>query len=57
MASTSGCRVEAITRAEAEQIILRYEWLGTMGRASVVLRVTDLAHGGVVPVEAGLGVN
>jgi hypothetical protein len=57
MASTSGCRVEAITRAEAEQIILRYEWLGTMGRASVVLRVTDLAHGGVVPVAAGLGVN
>jgi hypothetical protein len=44
MASTSGCRVEAITRAEAEQIILRYEWLGTMGRASVAtygLRAPD----------------
>ena len=26
-------------------------------KANKVLRVTDLAHGGVVPVEAGLGVN
>jgi len=24
---------------------------------ALLLRVTDLAHGGVVPVEAGLGVN
>ena len=27
------------------------------GRREGVLRVTDLAHGGVVPVEAGSGVN
>ena len=29
----------------------------TYAFSSLLLRVTDLAHGGVVPVEAGLGVN
>ena len=28
-----GCSVRPITRAEAKEVILRYEWLGTMGRA------------------------
>lgn len=32
MASLRGCWVEPITREEAESIILKYEWLGTMGR-------------------------
>lgn len=38
-----GCRVERITRDDAESIILRYEWLGTMGRglASYGLRTAD----------------
>lgn len=27
-----GCKVERITREQAEKVILRYEWLGTMGR-------------------------
>lgn len=31
--SMAGCWVEAISREEAEAIILRYEWLGTLGRA------------------------
>jgi hypothetical protein len=31
MSSLDGCTVEAISRAEAEEIILAYEWLGTMG--------------------------
>jgi len=31
LASLRGCRVEPVTRAEARPIILRYEWLGTMG--------------------------
>lgn len=29
----SGCRVEKITSEQAKQVILKYEWLGTMGRA------------------------
>ena len=33
--STDGCHVEEIARAEAEPFILRYEWLGTMGRSSI----------------------
>lgn len=32
MTSLAGCWVEPITRADAESVILRYEWLGTMGR-------------------------
>lgn len=32
MKNLAGCWVEPITRAEAEGIILKYEWLGTMGR-------------------------
>ena len=28
LASTDGCVVEPITRAEAEPFILKYEWLG-----------------------------
>ncbi len=32
MDNLRGCYVEPITRAEAEAVILRYEWLGTMGR-------------------------
>lgn len=33
--SLAGCTVEPVTRREAMPIILRYEWLGTMGRARV----------------------
>lgn len=33
MTSLKGCRVEVITSREAEAIILKYEWLGTMGRS------------------------
>lgn len=33
MTSMRGCWVEPISREEAEAIILRYEWLGTLGRA------------------------
>lgn len=33
MESMAGCYVEEISRHEAETIILRYEWLGTLGRA------------------------
>jgi hypothetical protein len=32
IASLAGCWVEPITRSDAETIILKYEWLGTMGR-------------------------
>lgn len=32
MANLSGCWVEPISRADAESVILKYEWLGTMGR-------------------------
>lgn len=32
MTSMRGCWVEPITREEAESVILKYEWLGTMGR-------------------------
>jgi hypothetical protein len=32
--SLAGCTVEPITRAEAKPIILRFEWLGTMGAAT-----------------------
>lgn len=41
--STDGCHVKEIARAEAEPFILRYEWLGTMGRSSVAygLRAPD----------------
>jgi hypothetical protein len=41
--SLSGCRVEAITRQEAASVILRYEWLGTLGRAAATygLRSAD----------------
>ncbi len=28
----AGCTVETITRTDAESVILKYEWLGTMGR-------------------------
>jgi hypothetical protein len=33
--SLAGCTVEPVTREQAKPIILRYEWLGTMGRARV----------------------
>jgi hypothetical protein len=33
MRSLAGCWVEPIGREEAEAIILKYEWLGTMGRS------------------------
>lgn len=33
MQSLAGCWVEPITREEAEAVILKYEWLGTMGRS------------------------
>ncbi len=45
-----GCRVSAVTNAEARKIILRYEWLRTMGRAAACygLRAPDLELLGVV---------
>jgi hypothetical protein len=33
MSTTAGCWVEPVTREQAERVILRYEWLGTLGRA------------------------
>lgn len=33
LANLDGCYVEAITTEAAKAVILRYEWLGTMGRA------------------------
>lgn len=33
MRSLAGCWVEPISRDDAERIILKYEWLGTMGRS------------------------
>ena len=43
LTSTQGCWVEAITREEAEPFILRYEWLGTLGRclATYGMRAPD----------------
>lgn len=43
LASTEGCWVEVIARAEAEPFILRYEWLGTMPRSTAAygLRAPD----------------
>jgi len=35
LTSLAGCTVRAITTAEAEPIIVRYEWLGTLARATV----------------------
>ena len=35
LASLDGCTVSTVTREQARPIILRYEWLGTMGRARV----------------------
>jgi hypothetical protein len=35
LASLDGCTVAEVTRRDAARIILRYEWLGTMGRARV----------------------
>jgi hypothetical protein len=35
LASLDGCTVAPVTRQQAQPIILRYEWLGTMGRAKV----------------------
>jgi hypothetical protein len=32
LSSLKGCRVEQVTREEAESIILKYEWLQSMGR-------------------------
>lgn len=29
----TGCHIKQITRADAEAVILKYEWLGTMGRS------------------------
>lgn len=41
--SLDGCRVEKITSEEARAVILKYEWLGTMGRsvATYGLRSAD----------------
>jgi len=35
LASLDGCTVGPVTRRDAARIILRYEWLGTMGRAKI----------------------
>jgi hypothetical protein len=35
IASLAGARVEQISRAEAESLILKFEWLGTLGRGAV----------------------
>ena len=35
LANLDGCTVSPVTRAQAKPIILRYEWLGTLGRAKV----------------------
>lgn len=33
IANLNGCYVERVSREDAESVILKYEWLGTMGRA------------------------
>ena len=51
-------RKAAVTRCLSALTVLVTDWNGEdYAEPAALLRVTDLAHGGVVPVEAGSGVN
>ena len=60
MESLTGCRVEQITRQQAESIIFKYEWLGTMPTVSLAyygLLTPDNELVGVTCFGTGAGTN